>query len=132
MKPIEARAAKPGANNRTKVGNGTYAFLTGNGQSREARRIKELRNDFADEAGGYDKLPASGQQIVRTLARTSFELELLEAERVAGRPIDPLTFVTLVNSQRRLLAQLHSIKPKSAPTPTLTDHLSRTYGQGAE
>jgi hypothetical protein len=87
---------------------------------------------FAAEVGGMAALPEPGCQLVRRLAQVSVELELLEATRAAGGPIDPVAFVTLVNSQRRLLRDLEALKrAKAARTPSLSEHLQQHYGPAA-
>jgi hypothetical protein len=79
---------------------------------------------FGDEAGGFDRLNASGQQMVRRLAQVSVELELLEATRADGGDIDPIAYCTLVNSQRRLLSDLERLKASSSEqAPSLSDYV---------
>jgi hypothetical protein len=91
---------------RSRLSNGSHAVLFGDGRSAGARRFRDLVTAFADELGGMDTLPESGRQAVRRLAQISVELEIMEAQRAAGEAIDPISFVTLVNSQRRLLRDL--------------------------
>jgi hypothetical protein len=102
---------------RSAVTNGSR-LLPGDGRSAGARRYRDLTNAFAAELGGMAALLETGQQLVRRLAQVSVELELLEATRAAGGAIDPVAFVTLVNSQRRLLRDLEALKrEKAARTP---------------
>jgi hypothetical protein len=75
---------------------------------------------FGAEFGGLDRMTPSGQQVVRRLAQVSVELELMESARAAGDAIDPVTFCTLVNSQRRLLRDAERLGARSGPPkPTL-------------
>jgi hypothetical protein len=99
---------------RSRVTNGK---IFKDGRSAGARRFRDLMVQFADEAGGMVSLSASGQQLVRRLAQVSLELELMEASRAAGNAIDPLAYVTLVNSQQRLLRDLRRLAPRRALTP---------------
>jgi hypothetical protein len=112
---------------RSAVSNGSRATLFGDGRSAGARRYRDLVAEFAAEVGGMAALPATTQQVVRRLAQVSVELELLEAQRAAGNAIDPVAFVTLVNSQRRLLRDLKSLRPRNKG-PSLTEHLKSNYG----
>jgi hypothetical protein len=122
--PIERQTAKV----RSRVTNGT-PHLFGDGRSAGARRYRDLLQAFGDEAGGMANLPASAQQLVRRLAQVSVELELQEAQRASGATIDPVAFVTLVNSQRRLLRDLRAIKPKAPTAAALrAKHLAERYG----
>lgn len=116
---------------RSAMTNGNRSVLFGDGRSAGARRYRDLCIAFAGEVGGLSALPPSGQQTVKGLAQVSVELELLEAKRAAGEAIDPVAFVTLVNSQRRLLRDLRGFRPKTANN-TLADHLAKNYGQRPE
>lgn len=108
----------------SRVTNGKRLRLFGDGRSAGARRYRDLIMAFGDEAGGFDRLNASGQQMVRRLAQVSVELELLEATRADGGDIDPIAYCTLVNSQRRLLSDLERLKAAtSAPAPSLSDYV---------
>jgi hypothetical protein len=98
------------------------------GRTREARRYRDLFKAFADEAGGVETLSASAQQLIRRLAQVSIELELQESQRASGQAIDPVAFVTLVNSQRRLLKDLEALKKRQKPKALLQEHLARHYG----
>lgn len=98
-------------------------MLQGDGRSAGMRRYRDLVAAFAEEAGGMDLLAESGRQLVRRVAQISVELELLEAQRAAGGAIDPVAFVTLVNSQRRLLRDLRALRPKPT-TPSLAETLA--------
>jgi hypothetical protein len=112
---------------RSQVTNGSKLHLFGDGRSAGARRFRDLLSEFAAEVGGLNALPATAQQLVRRLAQVSVELEVLEATRASGQAIDPVTFVTIVNSQRRLLRDLEALKTKSLPSrqPTLQEHLRK-------
>lgn len=115
--PVERQGAK----RRAAVTNGSRV-LFGDGRSAGARRYRDLLDDFADEVGGYETLPATGKQVVRRLAQVSVELELLEAQRAAGGAIDAVAFCTLVNSQRRLLRDLARYTPAPS-SQSLEDQL---------
>ena len=98
--------------------------LFGDGRSAGARRYRDLIQAFGDETGGFDRLNASGQQLVRRLAQVSVELELQDATRADGGVIDPVAYCTLVNSQRRLLADLERLKAMACPKAlSLTEYV---------
>ena len=110
---------------RSALSNGTRSTLFGDGRSAGARRFRDLTFEFGAELGGFTTLPATAQQLIRRLAQVSVELELLEAQRAAGQMIDPVAFVTLVNSQRRLLRDLESLRGRFTPRPkTLAETLA--------
>lgn len=115
---------------RCAVTNGKALHLFGDGRSAGARRYRDLLAAFASEAGGMDSLAASAQQVIRRLAQVSVELELLDATRASGQTIDPVAYVTLVNTQRRLLRDLERMKPKAKPSrgDALQRHLAERYG----
>lgn len=111
---------------RSRVSNGSQALIFGDGRSAGARRYRDLQAEFAAELGNAEALPPSSRQLVRRLAQVSVELELLEAKRASGDEIDPIAFVTLVNSQRRLFRDLHARAERVAKEkpPTLAEALA--------
>jgi hypothetical protein len=109
---------------RAAVTNGTRATLFADGRSAGARRYRDLTTAFGEEAGGFNRLEASGQQLIRRLAQVSVELELQEAQRADGGTIDPIAYATLTNAQARLLRELGKLKVRIADKPpTLREHL---------
>lgn len=98
----------------SRVTNGSQKLMWGDGRSRAARRYRDLITSFASEFGGFETLGPLSQQLVRSLASVSVELEAMECARVAGEVIDPIRFVRAVNVQRRLLRDL---RKANAPAP---------------
>ncbi len=114
-------------NTRARVSNGSKLTIFGDGRSAGARRYRDLVRAFGDEAGGFAGLPETGKQIVRRLAQTSVELELLEAQRSAGQAIDHVTYCVLVNTQRRALRDLEKIKAAVVPNKPKPGSALREY-----
>ena len=102
------------------------------GRTRGARRYRDLLSAFSTDLG--EPLSATADQLVRRLAGVSVDLEVVDAQRAMGAAIDPVAFVRLVGTQRRLLRDLDGIKtaqvkpdPRDAPPAIIADH-----GQAAD
>jgi hypothetical protein len=65
------------------------------------RKCAELIDRVEKDLGGVRQLSTAQQQLVRHAALTATMLEHLGSAWLAGEPIDPTTFSTLVNAARR-------------------------------
>jgi hypothetical protein len=65
------------------------------------RRCVDLISHIERDLGGVRQLSTAQQQLVRHAALTAAMLEDLGSRWLAGQPIDPTTFSTLVNAARR-------------------------------
>jgi len=65
------------------------------------RRCVDLISHIERDLGGVRQLSTAQQQLVRHAALTATMLEDLGSRWLAGQPIDPTTFSTLVNAARR-------------------------------
>jgi hypothetical protein len=100
----------------SRVTNGDLLFPFVDGRSAEARRYRDLVRVFGAECGGgFERLSESDRQLVRRVALVSLQLEWMESNHAAGNPIDAVSFVRLVNTQRRLLRDLDRVKSRLAP-----------------
>ncbi len=76
------------------------------GRSTDARRFKDLIAGFAAPYGGESALTVGEQALVRNAAAMSLKLEQMQADAVAGKPIDSEQLTRLSNSVQRTLASL--------------------------
>jgi hypothetical protein len=65
------------------------------------RRCVDLISHIERDLGGVRQLSTAQQQLVRHAALCAAMLEDLGSRWLAGQPIDPTTFSTLVNAARR-------------------------------
>lgn len=65
------------------------------------RRCVDLIACVERDLGGHNRLSEAQRQLVRHAALTATMLEDLGSRWLAGQPIDPTTFSTLVNAARR-------------------------------
>jgi hypothetical protein len=65
------------------------------------RRCVDLIAHIERDLGGVRQLSTAQQQLVRHAALTAAMLEDLGSRWLAGQPIDPSTYATLVNAARR-------------------------------
>lgn len=106
---------------RSALTNGRKLFISGNGNSAEARRFKDLVHAFADEVGGFSALGPADQQLVKRIAAVSVELEIIESKRGGPERPDPVAFATLINCQRRLLKEWERARSRRPARPKLPD-----------
>lgn len=99
---------------KSAMANGRRATLFGDGRSLASRRRRDVLAAFFAEAGDPAKLSASDKEIIQRLTTATVEIELLEAERVSGGKVDPVALATMINLQRRLLADLAALKQRLA------------------
>lgn len=112
MPPDSAAIAARPPTTRSKVTNGSRLFLSADGRSSEARRLRDLVDDLAAPLGGMAKLDEAMAQRVRTCAVISVQLELMSAAVARGELIDATSLAALSSQQQRLLKSI-------APPPVL-------------
>jgi hypothetical protein len=72
------------------------------GRSATARRFRDLVNAFVADMGGLDRCSQIKLGLVRRLAATTVQAEMLEARMVNGEAIDIATLCTLASTTVRL------------------------------
>jgi len=78
------------------------------GRSASARRFRDLVNAFVADMGGLDRCSEIKLGLVRRLAATTVQAEMLEARMVNGEAIDIATLCTLASTTVRLSQRLGS------------------------
>src|SRR3954453_2050455 len=76
------------------------------GRSATARRFRDLVNAFVADMGGLDHCSEVRLGLVRRLAATTVQAEMLEARMVNGDAIDIATLCTLASTTVRLSQRL--------------------------
>ena len=91
------------------------------GRSASARRFRDLVNAFVADMGGLDRCSEIKLGLVRRLAATTVQAEMLEARMVNGEAIDIATLCTLASTVVRLSQRLGLERKARDVTPSLGD-----------
>src|SRR6476659_11056439 len=97
------------------------------GRTATARRFRALVNAFVADMGGLDHCSEIRLGLVRRLAATTVQAEMLEARMVNGDAIDIATLCTLASTTVRLSQRLGLERRQRNVTPSVGQYLaSRT------
>jgi hypothetical protein len=99
------------------------------GRSSAARRFRDLVSSYIVDMGGLDLVSEIKLGLLRRLAATTVQCELLEAQMVNGRPVDIATLCTLASTAMRLSVRL-GLERQPKPIETLSEYLARKYPDG--
>jgi hypothetical protein len=94
------------------------------GRSATARRFRDLVNAFVADMGGLDHCSEIRLGLVRRLAATTVQAEILEARMVNGEAIDIATLCTLASTTVRLSQRLGLERRARNVTPSLGQYLA--------
>jgi hypothetical protein len=73
------------------------------GRTSAARSARDMMADIESDLGGRDQCSTAELQLIQRAAITGAILEDMEAQWLAGGPIDAATYTALGNAQRRYL-----------------------------
>ena len=93
------------------------------GRSASARRFRDLVNAIVAEMGGLDRCSEIKLGLVRRLAATTVQAEMLEARMVDGEQIDVGQLCTLASTTVRIASRLGLERRAKPVTPTVKDYL---------
>jgi hypothetical protein len=93
------------------------------GRSASARRFRDLVNAFVADMGGLDRCSEIRLGLVRRLAATTVQAEMLEARMVNGEAIDIATLCTLASTTVRISQRLGLNRVAKDATPSLATYL---------
>ena len=94
------------------------------GRSASARRFRDLVNAFVADMGGLDCCSEIRLGLLRRLAATTVQAEILEARMVNGEAIDIATLCTLASTTVRLSQRLGLERRARNVTPSLGQYLA--------
>ena len=110
---LAVRGASRSPRVQSALSNGTRMHLGRvDGRSAAGRRFTDLVRTLEAERGGAESLDVGRRQAIRAYAQLVVERELMEAQRAAGRAIDPETYGQLCDRADR---QLRRMGPLKAP-----------------
>src|SRR4051812_24552417 len=108
---------------RSAVTNHTGLLPGLDGRSATARRFRDLVNAFVADMGGLDRCSEIRLGLVRRLAATTVQAEMLEARMVNGEAIDIATLCTLASTTVRISQRLGLNRVAKDATPSLATYL---------
>lgn len=93
------------------------------GRTRTAQAVLRLRDELAEDLGGWDRLSAMQRELVENVAVLGAMLRDASATYLTGGLVDLGEFMALTNAQRRLLADLGLQRQMMDVTPDLHDYI---------
>ena len=100
------------------------------GRSATARRFRDLVNAFVADMGGLDRCSEVRLGLVRRLAATTVQAEMLEARMVNGEAINISQLCTLASTTVRLSQRLGLERKQRDVTPSLSDLIRADQNRG--
>src|ERR1700736_4456644 len=106
--PVGRGAAKPvnRARTRSRVTTGRKVFVEGDGNSRWARRYRDLIAAHCQDLGGVDLLSEAQLSLIRRASAIELELEQAEGKLSMGEAVDLDSFTRAASHLRRLFETL--------------------------
>jgi hypothetical protein len=101
-------AARPASKRRTRsrVTTGRKVFVEGDGNSRWARRYRDLIAAHCQDLGGVDLLSEAQRSLIRRASAIELELEQAEGKLSMGEAVDLDSFTRAASHLRRLFEVL--------------------------
>jgi hypothetical protein len=121
----EARKAK----GRSRVTNHQDLLPGLDGRSSAARRFRDLINAFVVDQGGLDRCSEIKLGLLRRLAATTVQAEILEARMVNGEAVDVPTLCTLASTTVRISARLGLERVARDVGPSLADAIREDWSR---
>jgi hypothetical protein len=114
---------------RSAVTNGKLILVGGaqlDGRGRTARRFRDLVVAFSE---GLGELTEADRALVKIAATLALKMELLQADLVAGLPVDADQLIRLAGTSKRALAAVTAKAIDKKPAvPTMADYWASKAG----
>jgi hypothetical protein len=118
MEPLENTTSKRRRNTHRLV-----TFETLDRRCVAYRETKRLIDEIEGDLGGADRLSTGERQLVQHGAVLGAVLTDMEARWMAGQPLDPTTYCTVVNAQRRVFESIGLRRRPRDVTPSVSTYL---------
>ncbi len=123
---VSSAVAKPSKTTRSRVTNGSSLHVSkADGRTMEARRFRDVLAEIVSDLGGVDLLSEGQRQLARRAAMMSVQCEFMEAESVAGKPIDLDAYGQLSDRIGRAFHRLGLKRVARDVTPTIAEIMAR-------
>jgi hypothetical protein len=118
MTVLEAVPATTGKRRtRSRVTTGRAVFVEGDGNSRWARRYRDLISAHCQDLGGIDLLSGAQLSLIRRASAIELELEQMEGKLSMGQPVDLDVFTRSASHLRRLFETIGVERRAKTVTP---------------
>jgi len=117
---------------RSAVTNGRRLHVVPPGDTRWARRFRDVLGEIVSDLGGADQLSEGQRQLARRSATIALECEKLEAKAVSGEDIDLDLYGQLTDRLGRTFGRLGLKRVARDVTPSLAEYITQTYGDRDE
>jgi hypothetical protein len=118
---------------RSAISNRKVPYLNASkidGRGSHARRFRDLISAFSE---GFGDLSEADMALVRTAATLTLKMELLQADLVAGLPVDADQLIRLAGTSKRALAAVTAKAAGRKPaTPTMAEYWASKAAQQAD
>jgi len=128
IEPQSSPSGEPPSRTRSAVTNHKNLLPGLDGRSASARRFRDLVNAFVADMGGLDRCSEIKLGLVRRLAATTVQAEMLEARMVNGEAIDVSQLCTLASTTVRISQRLGLERRTRDVTPPLPLDYARDEG----
>ena len=88
------------------------------------KNTRQIIAAIEDDLGGGDILSTAERQMVQRAGVLGAILEDIETRWIGGAEIDPVTYTTVINAQRRMFEILGTKRRAKDVTPDLRDYLA--------
>lgn len=117
---------------RSAVTNGRRLHVIPPGDTRWARRFRDVLGEITSDLGGTPELSEGQRQLARRAATIALECEKLEAKAVAGEAIDLDLYGQMTDRLGRAFGRLGLKRVARDVTPSLAEYITQTYGDRDE
>jgi hypothetical protein len=128
MTKASGKAPEKRAHQRSRVTNGSAAFVEGSERSAWARRFRDLVEAHVTDLGGSDALSEAQKSLIRRVATIECELERYEGLLSQGQEVSLDEYARAASHLRRLLETLGLRRVSKDVTPDLRD-IARYYSE---
>lgn len=115
--------ATPPSTLRSRVTNHSDLLPGLDGRTAAARRFRDLVCAYIADQGGIDRCSEIKLGLLRRLAATTVQSEIIEARMVNGEAVDISTLCTLASTTVRIAQRLGIERVPKNVTPTLNEYL---------
>ena len=110
---------------RSRVSNRSVLFVEGvDHRSAEARRFRDLLDDYLADMGGPENTSAMEQELARAAAGLAVRREKIEAALVRGEQVNSEEWTRIVNCENRTLGNLGLKRRQRDVTPDPLEYIN--------
>jgi hypothetical protein len=117
---------------RSRITNHSDLLPDLDGRTAAARRFRDLVSAYLVDMGGIDQCSEIKLGLLRRLAATTVQSEIIEAQMINGNAVDVSALCTLASTTVRIAQRLGIERVPKNVTPTLHEYLDGHAEEAAE